>query len=132
MDQSPSSIPRIVALAAGVFLLAFGLWAMLSPRSFFDTVALFEPYNQHFLQDIGAFQIGLGAVLLLPARRALTDGLLVALLGVGVGNAAHTVSHIMGIDLGGRPSSDIPIFALLTVSLLWAGAVRWREHSPSR
>lgn len=54
--------PRAVAVGAGVFFLAFGLWAMVAPQSFFDPVARFEPYNQHFVQDVGAFQIGLGAV----------------------------------------------------------------------
>ena len=132
MTQPASTIPRNVALGAGIFLLGFGLWAMIAPRSFFDAVALFEPYNQHFLQDIGAFQIGLGAVLLLPARRSVTDGLAVALLGVGIGGAAHTVSHLVGLELGGRPGSDIPLFTVLTVALLWAGAVRWREQAPAR
>lgn len=128
MKRPPSTVPRVVALVAGIFLLAFGVWAMLAPRSFFEAVAVFEPYNQHFLQDIGAFQIGLGAVLVLAVRRRVTDGLAVALVGVGIGNAAHTVSHALGIELGGRPSTDIPLFAVLTVVLLWAGAVRWREH----
>jgi hypothetical protein len=128
MTRSPSKVPGIVAVAAGVFLLAFGIWAMAAPRSFFDAVALFEPYNQHFLQDIGAFQIGLGAVLLLPEWRPASDGLAVALLGVGIGGAAHTVSHVIGIELGGRPGSDIPLFTVLTVALLWAGIMRWREQ----
>lgn len=99
---------------------------MVAPASFFASVAEFEPYNQHFLQDIGAFQIGLGAVLLLACRRAPNDGLAVALLGVGIGNAAHTVSHIVGLDLGGNPPVDIPLFVALTGSLLWAGWLRWR------
>jgi hypothetical protein len=30
------------------------------PHSFYDNVATFEPYNRHFLHDIGAFTIGLG------------------------------------------------------------------------
>lgn len=120
------SFPRVVALLAGFFLLLFGVWAMAAPRSFFDTVALFEPYNQHFLQDIGAFQIGLGAVLLLGVA-APANGLGVALLGVGVGAAAHTVSHIIGRDLGGKPLSDIPALALLTALLLAAGWRQWRD-----
>lgn len=132
MTRTTSTIPRVVALVVGVFLLAVGGWAMIAPRTFFEAVALFEPYNQHFLQDIGAFQIGLGAVLLIPARRTVTDGLAVALLGAGIGNAAHTVSHVIGIELGGRPGSDIPLFAVLTVALLWAGFVRWREQPAGR
>ena len=119
------SFPRIAALLGGVFLLLFGAWAMAAPRSFFDTVALFQPYNQHFLQDIGAFQLGLGTVLLLGAAAPLS-GLGVALLGVGIGSAMHTVSHVVGRGLGGKPGTDIPTFALLTAVLLAAGWQQWR------
>lgn len=113
--------PRIVAVVAGGSLVGLGLWAMAGPRSFYDAIATFEPYNQHFLQDVGAFQIGLGAVLLLALRRPPLGGLAVALLGVGIGMAAHTLSHVLGIELGGKPATDIPLFGLLTVALLWAG-----------
>jgi hypothetical protein len=111
----------------GFSFLASGLWAMIAPESFFDAVATFEPYNQHFVQDVGAFQIGLGAVLLLAAIRPRADALAVGLIGVGVGSAAHVVSHVVGHDLGGKPEMDIPLFAVLTVLLLVAGLVRWRE-----
>jgi hypothetical protein len=98
---------------------------MVDPRSFFEAVATFDPYNQHFVQDIGAFQIGLGAVLLLAGIPRRPDGLTVALIGVGVGAALHTVSHLVGRDLGGTPERDIPLFAGMTVLLLAAGALRW-------
>ena len=101
---------------------------MVGPVSFFETVAAFEPYNQHFLQDIGAFQIGLGAVLLLAAACDPADALAVGLMGVGVGSAAHTVSHLVGQNLGGKPDVGIPVFAVLSLLLLVAGVVRWREH----
>lgn len=68
-------LPRGVALVVGVGFVALGLWAMVGPRSFFDAVAHFEPYNQHLLQDVGAFQVGLGVVLLLGSLAARTDGL---------------------------------------------------------
>lgn len=120
-----SSFPQVTAAVTGVVFLAFGVWAMLSPRSFFDAVAVFPPYNQHFLQDIGAFQIGLGAVLLLAVGLS-ADALAVALLGVGIGSAAHTVSHLVGVGLGGRPATDLPTFTLLTLVLLAAGWARLR------
>ena len=53
--------PRVVAWIGGISFAALGAWALIVPRSFFDAVARFEPYNQHFLQDIGAFQIGAGS-----------------------------------------------------------------------
>ena len=120
-------LPRAIALIGGVSFLAFGVWAMAAPESFFDAVARFEPYNQHLLQDVGAFQIGLGAVLLLAAIPARADALAVSLIGVGVGAAAHTVSHVVGRDLGGRPEVDIPTFAVLAVLLVTSGIVRWRK-----
>lgn len=130
----PASMPtgasdRLARLAAGVGAAAFlptGLWAMVHPRSFFEQVAEFHPYNQHFLQDIGAFQLGLGAVLLLVALRPRVDALTAALLGTGAGGTAHALSHVLGRDLGGKPWSDIPMFALIGLLLLCAGALRAR------
>ena len=120
-------VPRAVAIIGGVGFVALGLWAMVAPRSFFDALATFEPYNRHFLQDIGAFQIGLGAVLLLAVLPGRVDGLALALLGVGIGATFHFISHIVGRDLGGSPETDIPVFGVIALLLLAAGALRWRQ-----
>lgn len=117
--------PPAMALVGGVMFLGFGLWALASPQSFFDQLAAFEPYNRHFVQDIGAFQIGIGVALL--AAGFLPDGLLVGLVGGVSGSAAHTVSHLLGTDLGGTPAVDIPTFSVITVLLALAAGVRWRE-----
>ena len=119
--------PVMVAIAVGAAMVVLGLWAMIAPRSFFERVALFEPFNQHFLQDVGAFQIGLGATLLLAGLLQRLTAVTVALVGVGIGAALHAISHVVGIDLGGQPATDIPLFALVAVALLWAGAVSWRR-----
>lgn len=119
----------IAAVAGAVFFLAGGLWAMVDPEGFYDTLATYEPYNQHFIQDIGAFMIGLGAVLALAAARPLGDALAIALLGVGIGSGAHVISHAVGHDLGGTPEVDIPFFSILTVLLITAGMLRWRDTS---
>ncbi|HUF32959.1 MAG TPA: hypothetical protein VMN58_07085 [Acidimicrobiales bacterium] len=125
--QTSWTFPRVVAAVGGGFFLATGLWAMVAPRSFFDALATFEPYNQHLIQDIGAFQIGLGAVLLLAALTRL-DALATALGGVGIGSAAHVVSHAVGTDLGGTPAMDIPVFSVLTLLLLAAAGQQWRSR----
>ncbi len=122
-----NSLPRVVAIVGGAGFVLLGAWAMIDPNSFFEALARFEPYNQHFLQDIGAFQIGLGLVLLLAGLLVRPDGLTVALLGVGVGAALHAVSHVLGRDLGGVPERDIPAFAVLAAALVAAGWLRWRE-----
>lgn len=131
IDQDSSTLgtrmPRAVAIVGGVGFIALGVWALVDPRSFFDALATFEPYNQHFVQDIGAFQVGLGMVLLLAGVPARADGLTVALVGVGVGAALHALSHVVGYDLGGAPEREIPSFAGIAVLLLAAGWFRWRH-----
>jgi hypothetical protein len=115
-------LTRVVAGAAGVVLVGLGLWAFTDPGSFYDAVATFEPRNDHFVRDIGAFQIGLGAVLLLAL--VWRDALTVTLVGVGVGTGFHAVAHVLDRDLGGSPATDIPTFAIVAVLLLVAGARR--------
>jgi hypothetical protein len=117
--------PRVIAAIVGLTLLFLGIWALVAPRVFFESIAVFEPYNQHFVQDLGAFQLGLGAVLLIAAF-ATSDALVAGLLGVGFGAAAHVVSHVVGRDLGGNPGLDLPGLSLLAVLLLVGGGLRWR------
>ena len=124
---APTAWVRVVAIIGGASFLLFGLWALAAPQSFFDTLAAFDPYNAHFIHDIGAFQIGLGLVLLLASFPDRVDGLAAALLGVGGGAAAHVVSHIMDTDLGGTPATDIPTFTVLAVVLLAAGIAQARS-----
>ena len=127
-SRQQDRLPRVIAIVAGIFFAVPGAWAMLDPRSFFEALAKFEPYNHHFLQDIGAFQIGLGVVLLLAGVRPRSDALANALTGVGVGAAFHAVSHIVGGDIGGTPERDIPVFVAVAVVLLVSGALRWRQE----
>lgn len=124
--------PRLMGWIGGLFFLLLGLFAMAAPRAFFDTVATFEPYNQHFLQDLGAFQVGLGAVLLLALLPGWRDALAVVLVGVGIGSAAHVVAHVVGVGLGGTPALDIPSLSVLAVALLAAGVARRRDVARSR
>ena len=61
----PELRPGVTAavLISGLFMLAFGVWAFFAPVSFAEFVAF--PYNRHLLHDVGAFQIGIGATVLL-------------------------------------------------------------------
>jgi hypothetical protein len=59
--------PLVVAatLVCAASMLGLGLWAFLDPPSFSGFVD-FAPYNEHLIHDAGAFQIGIGAALLVP------------------------------------------------------------------
>jgi hypothetical protein len=99
------SADRLLRLLIGLAALATiapGLFAMLAPETFFNAVALYPPYNRHFIHDIGAFMLGLGAGLAFAL--VLTDALLVGLAANAVGAVAHFISHLVDRDLGGAPS----------------------------
>ena len=108
-------VARLLGGAVGAFYLLTGAWAFLFPATFYSTVAGFAPYNLHLLHDAGAFQIGMGAVLLVAAIAG--KGLVPALIGVLTGSLVHLVAHIEDIRLGGHPSTDIPALALIAAVL---------------
>ncbi len=114
---------RAVALLAGLLLVGFALWAMLGPRSFFDHVATFPPFNRHLLHDIGVFQLGLGATLLFAL--VWSEALLAALAGNAIAAASHVVSHVVDDDLGGR-GIDIPLLSAFAAVILLAALLRAR------
>jgi uncharacterized membrane protein len=118
---------RIVALLGVAFWLFSGLWAFLSPKSFFDNMATFEPYNEHFLHDLGAFSIGIGVALLLPLVLPRLSTLAVVLSAAAVAALLHVLAHAIDSDLGGK-DTDVPglgFFAILTVA---AVAAAWPKR----
>lgn len=124
------TIRRVAGWAGVVFFLGSGLWAFVDPRSFFDNLATFEPYNRHFLHDIGAFSIGIGAVLAF-ALLTTWDALRVALAGAAVGSVFHVIAHAIDSDQGGK-DTDVPGLALVTVVLIvgaLAGVPRSRDRA---
>ncbi len=110
---------RRMALAAAWIGLAFttvpGAWAFVAPRSFYEVLAPYPPYNQHLFHDVGAFQLGISAAL--AAGLARRTVLAVALWGAAVGATLHAVSHWIDADLGGR-SSDPWLLSLLAAALI--------------
>jgi hypothetical protein len=121
-------VAAILALA-GAGMVAAGIWAGLAPRSFARFVAF--PYHEHFLHDLGAFQVGIGATLLLAL--VWRDAPTVALAGFLVANTLHALSHAIDLDLGGRASDPytIGISSLLAAAALVV-RVRQRRAPTSR
>ena len=112
----------IVLLLAGLFFLLPGIWAFVAPHAFYDQLATFPPYNRHLLHDIGAFQIGIGAALLLALWSS--DARFVVFAGAGAGAIVHFISHIVDRDLGGK-DTDAFVFGALAVLLVVAAGLRW-------
>ena len=110
-------IVRLIGWVGVAFFVGFGLWAFFGPKSFFDQVAVFPPYNEHFLHDVGAFQIGIGATLALGLLG--WSGLATALGGAAIGSVLHVIAHVMDKDLGGKDTDPIGL-GVLAIALLWA------------
>jgi PPOX class probable F420-dependent enzyme len=108
---------------AGATMLAAGVWALAAPGSFADFASF--PASVHFVHDAGAFQLGIGATLLLAL--AWYDALAVTLAGFLVGNTAHAVNHAVDLDLGGHGWEDPAGLALLSLLVAAALVVRLRQ-----
>ena len=114
----------LVALTAlvGVATIGIGVWCLLDPRSFADVVEF--DMHEHFLHDVGAFQVGLGITLLLALIWA--DALATALAGFIVANTVHTVNHVMDLDLGGS-AAQAWLLGAVSAALLVAFVLRLRQ-----
>jgi PPOX class probable F420-dependent enzyme len=117
-----NGVLKAFAALVGALTVAVGVWALGWPDSF-DEFVNFPPHR-HFTHDVGAFQLGIGATLLLATIWA--DALMVALAGYAVGGAAHTASHLMDADLGGSPGQTWFI-GLLSLASAAALVARWRR-----
>jgi hypothetical protein len=106
---------RVIGSVIGAFYLLTGAWAFLAPLSFFSTVATFAPPNVHLLHDLGAFQVGLGLALTVPA--ALRVPLRAPLIAVLVASVLHVLAHVEDIRLGGHPTTDLPVLTLICIAL---------------
>jgi hypothetical protein len=112
-------VARLWCAVIGGFFAVQGLWAFVSPRGFYDALAVFEPFNHHFIRDIGSMEMGIGIAALVAARKA--SGLVVGLTALAAFQVLHVLSHVIDRDDGGTPAFDIPALGLaaaLTVAAL--------------
>jgi hypothetical protein len=98
-------------LLVGAASLITGAWLFLAPGSFYDVIATYPPQNDHFLRDVGSFQVALGAAAVYGARRASWRAPMLAILALQY--ALHTVSHLINIDDTDPQSLGAVNFALL-------------------
>lgn len=125
MKRRPA-IESAALIVGAAFFLVFGIWAFLAPRSFFVNIAPWNPYNEHFLHDAGAFQIGIGIALVVSLITAGAS--VVTLSGAASAATLHALSHVLDAGEGGR-SSDPYMLAALAALLLLGLVAAWRKQS---
>ncbi len=101
----------------GVSEVLLGLWMVLAPRSFFDSIGGFGAYNPHYMRDVATFELAIGLVALLAIRRPSWWPATLAVAAVQFG--LHAVNHIA--DAGRAEELAAGIFdavSLTAVALL--------------
>jgi len=121
---STSARIYIVTITAliGLLNLAIGVWCLADPRGFAQVVQF--PEHEHFLHDVGAFQLGLGFGLLLAL--IWSDALATVLAGYIIANTVHTVNHVVDLDLGGS-ALQAWLLGAASVALIIAFALRLKQ-----
>lgn len=116
------AIVAFLAITEGVL----GLWTLLFPRSFYDTVptvALDPPFSDHLFRDFGGASLGIAVVLTAAAvtlERALVRVALVAYLTFAV---PHLVFHVTRADHYGQAEGTFVLVGLAAAVVLGAIAL---------
>ena len=113
-------VVTITALV-GLLTTGIGVWCLIDPRGFAEVVGF--PAHEHFVHDVGAFQVGLGVTLLLAL--IWSDALATVLAGYVLANTVHTANHVVDLDLGG---SALQAWALGAASVALVIAFVLRLH----
>ncbi|WP_390633665.1 PPOX class F420-dependent oxidoreductase [Mycobacterium simulans] len=111
-----------VTALIGLLTIGIGIWCLIDPRSFAEFVGFAE--HEHFLHDVGAFQLGLGATLLLAL--IWSDALATVIAGFFLANTVHTVNHVVDLHLGGSPAQAW-LLGVASVALAVAFVMRLRQ-----
>jgi predicted anti-sigma-YlaC factor YlaD len=114
-----------VLLVVGVSQLIVGVWAFVAPGSFYDTIATFPPQNDHFLKDIGSWNVGLGLAAVIASRTPSWQRGMLAVLTVQF--ALHAVSHAIDVGVAEPESQGVSTLVLQIAGTLVLGGLLARE-----
>jgi hypothetical protein len=115
------AIQVIVGVNAVTNLLT-GLLLLFAPQWFYDNIASFAPYNQHFLGDVGAFILAFGIGLLFAIRQPERHRSLIG--AAALGGLVHVGNHLYAdvLEQGATMhwlTNTIPLL-VMALALAWA------------
>jgi hypothetical protein len=116
---------RFLLLALGIPQALIGLWALVSPGSFYDDfpagksgwVEVLGPFDEHLVTDVGALFVALGFLLAFAAVRLRRETVLVAAIAWLIFAVPHFVWHLFNLE-----PYDTPNAIANTATLTWTVA----------
>lgn len=117
-EEARSGILPALLLAGGALLLGLGLWQVVHPASFFESIGGFGPRNDHYVRDVATWDLALGAAFLVAAGRP--SWRLPVLWFAVLQSILHLVNHV--VDIGAADPSwagpvDVVLLAVTSVAL---------------
>ena len=99
------AVDVVLAVVAAAQILP-GLLALVAPGTFYAQVGPYPPENDHFVRDLGSWQVALGAAALHAVRRPAWRTPMLAILALQY--ALHAISHLVDVDAS-DPSWNGPV-----------------------
>jgi hypothetical protein len=122
--QAPSRALRLafrpLLFILGAAHVALGAFMVVAPRAFFDGVASYGAFNDHYVRDVATFFLAMGAVQVVAAgRRSWQVPVLTFTL---VQYALHTLNHVWDVS-DSDPSwigpVNLAVLAAVTALVWW-------------
>jgi hypothetical protein len=115
---------RPLLLLAGAYHLLLGVFMVAAPRTFFDEIAAYGPYNDHYIRDNASIYLAMGVMLLLAAARRSwqVPVLFFCLVQYGF----HILNHVWDVsdaDPSWLGPMNLVVLLLIGAGLWWL----WRQ-----
>ena len=104
----------------GAYHLLLGVAMVAAPRTFFDDVATYGAFNDHYIRDVATFYLALGVVMLVAVAKASWQTPLLAFATLQY--VLHVLNHLWDIsdtDPGWLGPANAAALALIAALLFW-------------
>lgn len=114
---------EVILLVFGAYSVVLGVFMIVAPGTFFDTLGAFGVRNDHYTFDNASFELPQGLLLLAALR--WTSWRVPALAFATAHWALHALSHL--VDTGHRAGATVGWleFAGLVIATGWLASALW-------
>jgi hypothetical protein len=143
--RSTVRMPGILRLGLVILALpqlAIGIWALVSPRGWFDTfpggghhwLPAYGAYNSHLATDVGAAFLALGVILVLAAAwldRRLVQAALIGFLAYQIPHFVYHLANDHRLSAGDHAASDVSLGLAVVLALVLLTLTRGPTAAPA-